>query len=79
MPLLQSLDTNCFTFQGRRPDESGLAPGYCISAPSALKNQATPQLKSVDFQIEFAKNKSPWAFAQKPSEPIPSHPNWVWS
>ncbi len=43
MPLLQSLDTNCLTLQGRRASlRSALAPGYRISAPSALKNQTIP-------------------------------------
>ena len=54
MPLLQSLDTICLTLQGRRASlRSALAPGYCISAPLALKNQAAHQLKSVALQVEF--------------------------
>ena len=59
MALFQSLDANCFTFQGRRASlRSALAPGYCISAPLALKNEAAHQLNWLHFQLEFAEDKN---------------------
>ena len=51
MSLFQSSYIISFPFQGRRPDKSGLAPGYHIPAPLALKNQKITLLQLVVLPI----------------------------
>ena len=51
MSLFQSSYIISFPFQGRRPDKSGLAPGYYIFAPLALENQTVQQPRLVALPL----------------------------